>query len=584
MLSIPNINNIRDFVKAIDSEYDIQARVQRYTNLPELVSKATEHSLTNEKDAIRALFVADYLVPASEFPSGTTDDERYSSIFNSFKIGLEHGFTSDSIMRVFYLSYKTATAIRRQDLFMGGRGLDTESRLIRINDNYIIAYLEVAAETLRNKTSCGWELGVLAAALMRDFPDKQILKYKNTPNRQNKKELLPLIWEILNSYEKTINVETNMNAVIPNIDKSKAILALDAASKASYLSLWNFSTPDNLSKFRVEIQAIDQAFKKKLDGKSLISLKCQKKTQEHFFVIRDPTLPNRPTFFLESPSDEINLSILFKMLNARGKESGEEWKEIFQKTEFVEDDKTKVIEKKSINAPQERVQTLKVGFFKKIKMKIFGKKKEKQTSPKNVLAPVTHTKQKRRVPPYIQKSTFLAKSLTVDAVGDLALYEEFDTLRESNYTILGIFERDNRTREIKFLINPSKPIAKEIIDYYYRIERDIEKFYRIFGEEEISLEEIFWLNENNEEKLIVCLAENESRTIGTVATSKLDKILDLQARTQRKDPLQRRSIHMRTKQLLGAIDARIHPDFKEIVERIYHDDFDTQNADFLTIK
>ncbi|MHA1332228.1 MAG: hypothetical protein ACTSR2_14260, partial [Candidatus Hodarchaeales archaeon] len=178
MLDIPNLSNIREFVKNIDNEYDIEARVKRYINLPDLIAKVHDHSISRENDAIRALFVADYLAPASEFPPGTTDDDRYSSIFNSFKMGLERGSSSDSIMRVFYLAYKTATAIRRQDLFMGGRGLDMESRLIRIRDNFIPAYLEVAGETLNNNASCVWELGLLAAALTRDFPDKQIQKYK----------------------------------------------------------------------------------------------------------------------------------------------------------------------------------------------------------------------------------------------------------------------------------------------------------------------------------------------------------------------------------------------------------------------
>ncbi|MHA1214242.1 MAG: hypothetical protein ACTSPG_03035 [Candidatus Hodarchaeales archaeon] len=576
MLDIPNLSNIREFVKNIDNEYDIEARVKRYINLPDLIAKVHDHSISRENDAIRALFVADYLAPASEFPPGTTDDDRYSSIFNSFKMGLERGSSSDSIMRVFYLAYKTATAIRRQDLFMGGRGLDMESRLIRIRDNFIPAYLEVAGETLNNNASCGWELGLLAAALTRDFPDKQIQKYKAASNRQNSKELLPLVWEILNNYENTINVETNTNAVIPNLDKSKAILAIDAASKASYLSLWNFPTPDNLSKLRVEIQAIDQTMKKKLDGKSLISLKCQKKPQEHFFLIRDPTTSNRPTFFLQSPSDEINLSILFKMLNTRGKEGGDRWKEIF--------DKTKIVEEKKPREVKREITTEKSGFLKRIKMKFFGKKKEDQTVSTKVIAQKTYSKPKRGVPTYITRSTFLAKSLTVDAVGDLALYEEFDTLRESNYTILGIFERNYQEKQTNFLINPSKPIAKEIIAYYDKIEQNIEKFYRNCFDDKakINLEEIFWLNDE-EEKLILCLARNESRLIGTVATSKIDKIPDLQVRNERKDPLQRQSLHMRTKQLLGAIDARIHPDFKEIVERIYHEDFDTENAEFLIL-
>ncbi|MHA2329847.1 MAG: hypothetical protein ACXACR_15125, partial [Candidatus Hodarchaeales archaeon] len=92
---------------------------------------------------------------------------------------------------------------------------------------------------------------------------------------------------------------------------------------------------------------------------------------------------------------------------------------------------------------------------------------------------------------------------------------------------------------------------------------------------QILLEEVFLVT-NDGEKQIVCLSGNQDRVVGTIASSASEKIVAWETRKEEKESLQRRSLHMRTSQLLA---ARRHTPFDEAVERIYGENMNIKTAE-----
>ncbi|UCE14045.1 MAG: hypothetical protein JSV04_02435, partial [Candidatus Heimdallarchaeota archaeon] len=231
MENIPNVEILRNLIHKIDKEYDLESRLKRYESQSELIEMASKQDLQDINEAVRALFTSDFIVTASEVPPGGTDDDRYKSVIASFVHGRARCSSFDALMRIFFLAYKTATLIRRQDLFMAGRGLPRKTALIRLKDSYIIPFLAVASEVLE-PGPCGWELGILSAALKRMYPDEEIQHYKETTKFTDHKTLVPFIWELLDSYSQIQTVETNPQVTISNVKESQSILLSDSSQRS----------------------------------------------------------------------------------------------------------------------------------------------------------------------------------------------------------------------------------------------------------------------------------------------------------------------------------------------------------------
>ncbi|MFX1535008.1 MAG: hypothetical protein ACFFDI_12355, partial [Promethearchaeota archaeon] len=244
MMEIPNFETLKELVDKIDQDFDLQTRLERYKSMAsELVSAALAEGLNNEEDASRALFVSDFIITASEVPAGSTDEDRHKSVIQTFISGVsERGSSSDKLMRVYYLAYKLAIMIRRQDLFMANRGLARETGLLRLMDTHLTPYLAVCADVL-GKESCGWELGVLSAALKRAYPHSEVQNFIDSPKSTDRGALVPIIWRLLKSYAEKQLVEVNITLVITNIQKSSGILVLDS-TKSLMTGLWNCVQPD----------------------------------------------------------------------------------------------------------------------------------------------------------------------------------------------------------------------------------------------------------------------------------------------------------------------------------------------------
>lgn len=594
MLVVPNEEVLRSLVQKIEDEYDLNNRLNRYKSQSELIELASSQGLTQMEDAIRALFVADFIVTASELPSGGTDNERYQSIIQSFIQGHSRGSSSDSLMRIFYLAYKTATTIRRQDLFLAGRGVSRKAALIRLKDSYITPYLTVTSELL-GKGSCGWELGILSAALKKMYPDNEIQQFEGAPEYTDYKTLTDFIWRLLVAYSQIQTAETNPNPIIPNMEESKSLLLFDAQN-AELTSLWN-TTPSNILKLKVILPSFVKFISQSFNDKHLVLVKGKiLETTEHFFMIRSPFTTSKPVLILKTPADELNFTRVLTVLHLRGLEQ-DGWTKVVNADEsIVEPKEIKVVEPlPEVPTPDVKkgekkteIPPKKEGFLTKIKQRIFGKKPEpevekkpipKQLKPKLSIK-IKEDKKQERVPPFIAQSSFIAQGITIDAVSDLNLFEIFDTVREESYHIVGTFETDFKETKTGFITKQNFIQPSALITFLNALEQEISKVYvKIFDNNQVLVEELFFMG-NDEQKMIICLNGNQERVVGTIATTSVEKIVDWQSREKEVETLQRRSLHMRTQQLLA---ARRHTPFQEAVERIYGANFNVKKTKFITL-
>src|SRR3989304_2419119 len=115
MSLIPNYETLKGLMGKISEEFDLASRLKRYiTSNADLISFANDLGLSNQDDAAKALFVADYVVTASEFPPGSTDEERRRAVIRYFNEGLlKRCSSSDALLKIYYFAYKTALQIRR---------------------------------------------------------------------------------------------------------------------------------------------------------------------------------------------------------------------------------------------------------------------------------------------------------------------------------------------------------------------------------------------------------------------------------------------------------------------------------------
>ncbi|MFX0125769.1 MAG: hypothetical protein ACFFAE_19260 [Candidatus Hodarchaeota archaeon] len=589
MLTIPNEEVLKSLVQKIEDEYDLTNRLNRYKRQSELIELASNQGLTQIDDTIRALFVADFVVTASELPSGGTDEKRYQSIIQSFIQGHSRCSSSDLLMRIFYLAYKTATTIRRQDLFQAGRGLPRMAALIRIKDSFVTPYLSVASGIL-GKGSCGWELGILSAALKRMYPDGEIEQFKSAPEYTDHKTLTDLIWRLLVSYSQIQTAETNPNPIIPNMKESKSLLVFDG-KKPELTSLWN-TTPSNILKLNDDLPSLVEFTGQLFDNKHLAFVKGRVlETTEKFFMIQSPFTAIKPVLFLKTPADEINFTRVLTILHLRGLEQ-DSWAAVVKTDEPVEErKKIEDVKPKIEKAPPDEKKTepppRKDGFFAKIKKRIFGKKTETEVEktpiPKHLKPKLSIKIKDEKKPtesPFMTQSSFIAQGITVDAVSDLDLFETFDTVREESYYIVGTFETDFEETKTEFVTKHNSIPPSTVVTFLNALEQEISKINaNCFDNNQVLIEELF-LIANDGQKMIISLNGNQERIVGTIATTFFEKIVDWQAREEEAEPLQRRSLHMRTAQLLA---ARRHTPFREAVERIYGANLIVKKAEFMTL-
>ncbi|MCH8907599.1 MAG: hypothetical protein IH840_10955 [Candidatus Heimdallarchaeota archaeon] len=162
---------------------------------------------------------------------------------------------------------------------------------------------------------------------------------------------------------------------------------------------------------------------------------------------------------------------------------------------------------------------------------------------------------------------FLAHALGVAAFGDLGLFEIFDTFREAEYLVVGTMESNFTINETLFLtddrLGDAAAIANTLTGLDEVLEETVNNFFG--GTNQIMPSEIFFLTKDDK-RFLITLKGNDQRIVGTIAVTyfkDMDNWPDKDG-----ELLKRRSLHMRTGQLLS---SRTHTPFDASVERIYGD-------------
>ncbi|MCK4849157.1 MAG: hypothetical protein KAT16_09040, partial [Candidatus Heimdallarchaeota archaeon] len=469
-------------------------------------------------------------------------------------------------------AYKTAIKIRSQDLFMGGRGIDRKVSLLRLKDYFITPYLETIGKYL-GSGSVQWELGILAAALKRTYPDLEVKNFEKLPDYKKHPELTTPIWALLNEHEILHTVTLNPSVTISNMNESQAILFFNR-NQPSLVALWNTVLKGKISKEK--LQKLNTLLDKSLFDNQITFIKGRiVNTSEHFFLIRDPLSPAKPMLFLKTPADDVHCTAVHQILQLRGLEEYKtgNWKDtLSDKQSRSKAEKPPVL----IKEPGTETKPAKTGLFGRIKSKIFKSDSEKQKSTQESRASLPMKKDKKGS--FATDASFIPQSLVIEAVSNLEIVEIFDTFREGNFAMEGIFETEASSNITKFLSKPQLNLASTTITFLKSVKPLITSIYQeIFSSEssEMLLEEVFLTNDEGQKYLII-MDGNQDLTVGLQARAPPDaEIENWKARGLDLDDLQRKSLIMRTNQYLK---ARRHTSFDEAVDRIYGQNFPVVSA------
>lgn len=559
----PNYEELHKMADGLYEQFDIETRLKRYGSVsPELIELAENSGLPNSNlEAARALFLADFIITSSEL-QGVEDEDRRKSIIEAFKRGLSFSdVDSENLMKQAYLAYTLASTIRKNDLFQAGRGIPREVALMRIYDAYLVAYLRISEELLGKHVDASWPLGMLAAALKKSFPHDEINKLNGLGSLNDLKKLAPVAWEILMAYAATQPVETNDKPVIPNYFETSSVLIAD--SNKLVASGWNTGRPVGEGSEGKVLKPLVEFFDKTDSKMRMVYLKghfLDQPDPNKFILVREPTDDTHPLVFMKTPVDDINVTSILNLLKIRGMDS-EGWKSVDTTPEELE-----VIPPEpepSIESPPEIDQPK--GFFGKLRSKlgsIFGKGEGPSSPPSQQRK---SPKPKKAKKPKNVLPSFLAQAITIDAVSDMAMFTAFDTIRESEYMILGAMESNFEKNEANFMgfsddIDPE--LVAHILDGLDEVLEAATNHY-FNGFFQLVPEEIV-LFLNDEDKLIITLSGDKTRIVGTIAQTIVSSVA---ARyTNKANVSQRRTLHMRTAQLHSSLQ---HTPFDTAVSRIY---------------
>ncbi len=591
--TIPNLDLIRnEALLSLTKEFDLEKSQGRYASVnPELVKLCETLGLSDEKkDASRALFVSDYIF--TESPTGKSEEDRRKDVVKMFLIGLDRTKSSEIIVQVFHLAFKTASMIRRSDIFMAGRGVPRETSLFILKDIFIDGYLNLCSEVLGAGT-CGFELALLAGALKKTFPTEEYEYYKSAPKSYEHGILLKFTWKLLEDYNKIVKVDVNDQVVIPNIDKTSSLVCVNQTNFSS----WNIaSLPSNLKENQSMLKELHTFISQADNTRPLVYFRGKiLKTNEKFFLIRNPNNDAKPFLILRSTVDEVNVTEILTLLNNRGRELSENmdlFKPIAKTIQVKEKVQQEVVKNESIKEPQithekiqsqpktQKTESKKPGFF----ARLFGRgKKEsaepkqqetKNAEPKIKQQEVKQTKQivtkdvvtSKTIEPPTNLKDFISHALAVIAVGDLQLFEIFDTFRESNYQFLGVLHSDFKSDKSVFTAHKKFTDARGLVNTLDGLDVVLEKTLRHFFGEEVQImpEEILFTSTGGA-RYAMLFEGNDDHLVGMAGTTSLDE--DYTG----KEPqtFQRRTLGMRTNQILNSLKSNR---FSDAIKRVLGDE------------
>ncbi len=592
-----NLNKdlITDMINKLDQEYDLNSRLGRYVSAsPELIEFASQNGIPDSTDAARALFISDFIVTSSEVPPGTTDDERRINIIDCFIDALTYRTDeTDKIMRNFYLAYNLAIAMRRNDSFLSGRGVQEDTRAILLIDSLIMPYINYMKD-LYASDSCYFEVGILSAALLNKFPKTQI-ESLNKKMTFDGDDLFANIFEMTTQFVKLHNAGTNETVVLPNMDTAQ-ILYINSSRDLPLISTWKTklaSNDETVKSIKSLLKFLDNSDK----DIPLVYLRGELKgTEENIILIRNPNVEGKPLCLLKTGADEINVTEMMTLLETRS-HLDKNWINIENVTKGVYDIAFEELEEIQTREIEEK-QEVQVEVSEKPEKKsggIFGKLKGifggggKPKSPKTrTETKIKKKKVKEKVKKKVEKKTklayhippYLSQAIGVHGLSDLRLYEIFDTIREAEYMVTGALESSFADNKTTFLTSEDEENTNQLAQTLDGLDSVIEKVIDFYfkNNPQILPTEILFLSKDDKRSLI-CMNGDKDRIVGTIARTYEKDITQWQHTEQVQELVQRRTLHMRTNQLLS---ARVHTPFDSATSRIYGDQLKS-DAKFISL-
>lgn len=591
MAEFLNLDKIIEMENELTSEFDLSARLSRYESMtPELIDLARDEGLNDIDSITRALFTSDFIITSSEVPTEGTDEERRKSIISSYIFALQNrNQQAEKILSVNYLAYKMGTSLRRNNSFLAGRGIDPTTRAVILVDTYIIPYLQRCQDVL-GSGSINYELAMLEAAILQKYPH-DVIEKRSKPVAYGSKEMLPAIWEVVVSFISHHKAETNDNIVLPNVGETE-VFFVENFEKQPSVSVYNFemanpkSAVDAIAKFNTFFKGADQT-------NQLVFLRGRIYSDNKNIVLtRSPHLESNPFILMRTPTEEINVSEMRLLLDVhdlidRG------WNHIPDQIKSIDETYTEQVEVEEERWVEKEVKeevTVEVkeepkqgggGFFGRLK-RIFGgssgpnqprtrtETQTKKVRDKKVDKVKKNVKKSRSVG--IALPSQVGETLAILSLADLRLFETFDTIRESEYKIIGALESDFATNQTSFVVMPDLQNPDLLAENLDGLDAVIEGILSscFEGDMQIIPTEILYLI-HDDRRYIICMDGNDDRLVGTIAQTHKETKLEVvyPPSNEKVETFQRRSLHMRTGQLLS---ARQHTPFDTAVERIYQID------------
>jgi hypothetical protein len=448
--------------------------------------------------------------------------------------------------------------------------------------------------------TCYFEVGIIAASLLIHFPMVEIAKL-NKEMTLDSAELFPALFQIMSEFVKFHNAGVNDTVVLPNMETSQ-ILYINSSVDLPQLSTWktkSASSDDSIKNIQALLSFLENSDKEM----PLVYLRGELKgSSDNIILIRNPRVEGKPLCLLVTPAEAINVTEVMSLLTIRAS-LDKHWMNIEGVTKSIYD-----IGYEEHEVPKEEYQTKEIeeteeveveveakpksgGFFGKIK-RLFGgggshtvtetkteTKVKKKTVKEKVVKKVKEKREKKTViahsiPPY------LAQSMGVHALSDLRLFDIFDTIREGEYVVSGTLESSFSENKTTFLTveddEATSNFAHSLDGLDSVIEAVINHYFK--SDPQILPTEILYLSKEDKRTLI-CLNGDADRIVGTIAKTYEKDITKWREGDKPPEPVQRRTIHMRTNQLLS---ARVHTPFDAATSRIYGEQI-TEDAKFITL-
>jgi hypothetical protein len=413
-------------------------------------------------------------------------------------------------------------------------------------------------------------------------------------------DLFPTLFRSVSDFVKFHNAGVNETVVLPNMDTSK-ILYVNSSAKLPLISTWKTKSPSNddtINSIKNMLDYLDNSDKET----PLVYLRGELKgTDDNIILVRNPNVKGKPLCLVTTPADAVNVTEMMSLLTIRS-QLDKDWENIENGTKSIydigyeehevpkEEYQTKEIEEREEVMVPGEAKASSGGFFGKIK-RLFGggsdstpqTKKEVRVKKKKVKEKVVKkVKQKREKKTVIAHSIppYLGQSLGVHALSDLRLFEIFDTIREGEYGVTGTLESNFAENSTTFLTIDDDETTNNFARTLDGLDSVIESVisYYFLNDPQILPTEILYLSKDNKRSLI-CLNGDENRIVGTIAKTYEKDITKWREGDQKQETVQRRTIHMRTNQLLS---ARVHTPFDAATSRIYGDQI-TDDAKFIKL-